>query len=132
MNSEAIAKGDRVLLVSPNSCDEVKTSLLATGCEIIKASDGENAIFQAQHATFDMAVLVSTGKTMDMTETVFNLRDTRPSMPILIITADMEHEEAELIAHACPNVRSLPLDRLAAYLSPHDLGKRLARSRGRF
>jgi DNA-binding response OmpR family regulator len=120
MNSEAIAKGDRVLLVSANSCDEVKTSLLNTGCEIIKASDGENAIFQAQHATFDMAVLVSTGKTMDLTETVFNLRDTRPSMPILIIATDIDREEAEIIAQACPNTRSVALDRLAACLSPHD------------
>jgi DNA-binding response OmpR family regulator len=132
MNSEVIAKGDRVILVSVNSCDQVQKCLLATRCEIIKVNNGEDAIFKAQHATFDVAVLVSTGKTMDMTETVFNLRDTRPSMPILIIATDIDREEAEIIAHACPNTRSVALDELAAYLSPHDSGKGLARSRGRF
>jgi CheY-like chemotaxis protein len=131
MNSKALTRGNRVLLVSANSCDEVKTSLLATGYEIINANNGENAIFRTQHATFDMAVLVSTGKTMDMAETVFNLRDTRPSMPILIITADVDREEAATIARACPNVWSLPLDELAIYVRADASAKRLARRRNR-
>lgn len=115
MNSEAVTRGEKVLLVSVTSCDQVKTFLLAMGYEIISVYNGENAIFQAQHATFDIAVVVSTGKTMDMAETVFNLRDTRPSMPILIITGNVDREEAETIARVCPNVRSLPLDKLTIY-----------------
>lgn len=116
MNSQPLTKRDRVLLVSAKPCNEVKESLLSAGCEIINANTGENAIFQVQHATFDVAVLVSTGKTMDMAETVFNLRDSRPSMPILILTADIDPKEAEIIAHACPNARSLALNRLAVLL----------------
>jgi DNA-binding response OmpR family regulator len=131
MNPEALARGDRVLLVSADSCDEVKTSLLATGYKIVNASDGEHAISQTQHATFGMAVLVSTGKTMDMAETVFNLRDTRPAMPIVIITAAADREEAETLARACPNVRSLPLDELALYFRANASAKRPARRRKR-
>ncbi len=113
------------MLVSANTCDEVQKCLLGTGCEIIKVNNGEDAIFQAQHATFNMAVLVSTGKTMDVAETVLNLRDTRPAMPIVIMTAAIDREEAEIIAHACPNARSLTLDGLAAYLWTHDPAKRM-------
>lgn len=131
MNSEAVAKGDRVMLVSADSCDEVQKCLLATGCKVIKVNNGEDAIFQAQHATFDTAVLVSTGTTMDAAETVFNLRDTCPSMPIVIMTADIDREEAEIIAHACPNARSLTLDELAAYLWTHDSAKRIAGRRSK-
>ena len=126
MNSEVIAKGDRVMLVSADSCDEVQKYLLATGCEIVKVNRGEDAIFQAQHATFNTAVLVSTGKTMDMAETVLNLRDTRPAMPIVIMTADIAPEEAEILAHACPNARPLRLDELTAFLWAHDPTKRTA------
>lgn len=115
MNPKSVAKGNRVLLVSEQSCDEVKKPLLANGCEIIQAANGENAIAKTQHAKFDMAVLVSTGKTMDMAETVFNLRDARPSMLILIMTTEIGSEEAETIADACPNARSLAADQLPMY-----------------
>ena len=75
-------------------------------------ASGEEAIFRAQRAIFDMAVLVSTGKSMDMAETVFNLRDARPAMPILVMTTEIGPEEAETIARACPNARSLAVEQL--------------------
>ena len=61
------------MLVCSQPSDEVEKCLLAMGCEIITVSDGEAAIAQAQHAIIDMAVIVSTGKAMDIAETVFNL-----------------------------------------------------------
>lgn len=131
MNSAVITKGDKVMLVSADSCDDVQECLLATGCDIIKVNNGEDAIFQAQHATFNMAVLVSTGNSMDMAETVLNLRDARPAMPIVIMSAELDREEVEVIAHACPNARSLSLDKLAAYLSTCESGKRIAGRRSR-
>jgi hypothetical protein len=105
----------RIMLVRSMPFDEVKQCLEATGGEVVTLDDGESAIVEAQRARFDMAVLVSTGKGMDLAETVFNLRDVRPSMPIVII-ADAYGSEAEFIARTCSNTRALRADGLAAYL----------------
>ncbi|MGH7826754.1 MAG: hypothetical protein ACREQ7_16470 [Candidatus Binatia bacterium] len=106
------------MLVCSNPSDEVNKCLRATGCEVIRVNDGETAIVQAQHAIFDLAVLVSTGEAMDLAETVFNLRDISRSMQIIIISDSHGIEEeapAEVIAHASPNTRALTVDELAAY-----------------
>jgi len=103
------------MLVSTQSFDRVYKCLISAGCEVVKAENGESAIIQAQHGTFHMAVLVSTGTTMDMAETALNLRDISASMQIVVI-ADDQLPEAELIACACPNTVALTADRLAAHL----------------
>jgi DNA-binding NarL/FixJ family response regulator len=105
----------RILLVRSKPFDEVERHLLAAGGEVIALDDGESAIIEAQRARFDMAVLVSTGKGMDLAETVFNLRDVSPSMPIVII-ADGYGREADVIARTSSNTRALSADGLAAYL----------------
>jgi DNA-binding response OmpR family regulator len=117
---EPLAKGERVLLVSASACENEKHLLTDNGLDVVKSNSGEDAIFRAKHATFDLAVLVSTGKTMDMAETVFNLRDAHPAMPIIILTAVVGSEEAAMIAEACPNARSLTSENLAAYIVTHD------------
>jgi hypothetical protein len=105
----------KIMLVRSKPIDEVEQYLLATGGEVVTLDDGESAINEAQHARFDMAVLVSTGKGMDLAETVFNLRDVSPSMPIVII-ADGYGREAEVIARTSSNTQALRVDGLAAYL----------------
>ena len=107
------------MLVCSKPSQRMEKFLLATGCEVTRMNDGEAAVSQAEHAAFDMAVLVSTGKAMDLAETVFNLRDISPSMPIIIIIAEGQLKRcgpAEIIAHAAPNTRALTMDGLAAYL----------------
>jgi hypothetical protein len=107
------------MLVCSNPADEVEHCLRATRSEIIAVNDGEAAISEAQRASFDIAVLVSTGKAMDVTETVFNLRDISPSMQIIVIAEEHDIEPgapAQMIAHACPNTLALTIDGLAAYL----------------
>ncbi|MEX0806130.1 MAG: hypothetical protein WD688_22840 [Candidatus Binatia bacterium] len=108
----------KVMLVCSKPSEEVEKCLRTAGGEIVTVNDGESAIFQAQHATFNMAVLVSTGKAMDLAETVFNLRDISATMPIIIIADRHGAREspADIIAHASPNTRALTLDGLAAYL----------------
>ena len=103
------------MLVRSMPFDEVKQCLEASGGEVVTLDDGESAILAAQRARFDVAVLVSTGKGMDLAETVFNLRDVRPSMPIVII-ADGYGSEADVIARTCSNTRAPRADGLAAYL----------------
>jgi CheY-like chemotaxis protein len=108
-----------IMLVCSKPSDEVEKCLLAAGYEVTRANDGEAAISQAQHAVFDMAVLVSTGMAMDVAETVFNLRDIRPTMQIIIMADRHSIEDdapVEIIAHASPYTRVLTLDGLAAYL----------------
>src|SRR5690554_6214854 len=97
----------KVMLVSTKPCDEVKQCLLTAAGEVVNFDKGEDAILQAQRANFEIAVLVSTGKTMDIAETVFNLRDARPSMPIIIMATEIRPEEGEIIARACANTRLL-------------------------
>lgn len=113
--SESLGK---IMLVSSEPSMEVERCLRSAGREFVTVNDGEAAIVQAQHATFRMAVLVSTGKTMDLAETVFNLRDITSSMPILIIKkrSGGQDSEADIIAHSSPNTRTLTVHDLPAYL----------------
>jgi CheY-like chemotaxis protein len=118
MSRQESEKAGKIMLVSSKPSEEVAKCLRKAGGEIVTVNDGEAAIIQAQHATFSMAVLVSTGKTMDLAETVFNLRDISASMPIVIIKerSGDQNSEAEIIAHSSPNTRTLTIHALAAYL----------------
>ena len=114
----------KIMLVCSTPSAEVEKCLRTAGGEIVAVNDGQAAIIKAQHATFNMAVLVSTGKTMDLAETVFNLRDISSSMPILIIDErhGAQESQAQIIAHASPNTRAVTVHDLAAYLGVTELG----------
>jgi DNA-binding response OmpR family regulator len=114
----------KIMLVCSTPSAEVEKCLRTAGGEIVTVNDGQAAIIKAQHATFNMAVLVSTGKTMDLAETVFNLRDISSSMPILIIDErhGAQESQAQIIAHASPNTRAVTVHDLAAYLGVTELG----------
>jgi hypothetical protein len=118
MSRQDSDKLGKIMLVSSKPSQDVEKCLRTAGGEIVTVNDGEAAIIQAQHATFRMAVLVSTGKTMDLAETVFNLRDISSSMPILIIRerSGEQDSEADIIALSSPNTRTVTVHDLAAYL----------------
>jgi hypothetical protein len=118
MSRQDPEKLGKIMLVCSRPSEDVEKCLRTAGGEIVTVNDGEGAIVQAQHATFRMAVLVSTGKTMDLAETVFNLRDISSSMPILIIKERYgdQDSEADIIAHSSPNTRTLTVHDLPAYL----------------
>ena len=111
------------MLVSSEACDEVEKCLLVAGCWVVKVGDGQAAVSRAQRELFDAAVVVSTGKTMDLAETVFNLRDINGSMQIIIVAdrGDMNQSAIvkEIVASLTPNTQALTIAELENQLVPH-------------
>src|SRR3990167_8273177 len=122
MNLRGLSRLGKIMLVCSDSCDEVEKCLLSAGCWVVKVRDGETAVSQAQREIFDAAVLVSTGKTMDLAETVFNLRDINGSMQIIIVADQDDINQSpivkEIVARMTPNTQALTIVELENQLAP--------------
>jgi DNA-binding response OmpR family regulator len=106
------------LLVCSARCEAVEKCLSRAGCVVAKAADGDSAVDKIRREIFDAAVVVSTGEEMDLAETVFNLRDIRSFMPIVIV-ADFARPTAHVagqIAAAVPGITLVSLDGLKVLL----------------
>lgn len=104
----------KVLLVCADGCDEIKNRLEEAGCEVVEVDGGRGAVSRAMRETFDVGVLVSTGKEMDLAETVLNLRDVCGWMQIVII-ADRAGTRKSVISNlvqAVPNTEALTMHSL--------------------
>jgi len=97
----------------------VERRLLAAGCAVTRVSDGDSAIGQLHRQMFDAAVLVSTGRDMDLVETVLNLIDIRGAMPIVIVSDPGGATESAIqkITRTIPNTFQVGLDGLEAWLA---------------
>ncbi len=118
---ERIVDLKRVLLVCSESCREVEERLQQAGCYVTKVDGGATAVYRARHEILDAAVLISTGREMDITETVLNLRDVSPSVEIIIMVgqgrAGDVASQSKLIVDAIPKVKILTIQELGRYLS---------------
>src|ERR1043166_3187468 len=92
----SVALSKKVMLVCSDTPNQVERYLYDAGHEITKISDGATALNLARRNHFDLVILVSTGKTMDLTETALNLRDLSPSSDIIILAGASDSDQAPL------------------------------------
>jgi hypothetical protein len=112
----------RVLLVCATDCPDAEECLTRARCFVVKVDKGTRAVDCARRENLDAAVLISTGKEMDLAETALNLADVNPSLEIIIVVASKRAEEqavsANAVAHAIPKAKVLTDTELSGYLGP--------------
>lgn len=110
----------KTLLVCSRRCAEVESQLANSGCRLTKVRDGSKALGTIRHNTFDTAIVLSTGEQMDLVETILNLRDIRPSMPVIVLIdpASSEPNAAAqaIIARAIPEIPIFTLGEFQTHL----------------
>jgi DNA-binding NarL/FixJ family response regulator len=111
----------KVLLVCSPQCGQVEDQLLRAGYYVTKVDEGTAAIEQAKHQPLNAAVLISTGKEMDLAETVLNLRDVNPNVEIIIVAG--AHHSEERAGETAAIVRALPE---TTVVTPEELDRHLA------
>ena len=116
----------KALLVSTTRSPAVQDCLRAAGSTITRAESGEDAVRCAEHGSFDIAVIVSTGKYMDLIETYLHIRDLKPSMEIVLLSErpmteiDDKHDlTADTIATAFAKTHALTVEGLWKFLEEH-------------
>ena len=73
------------MLVGIDNHQILEKRLQAAGCHVVTVKDDEAALDHARHEVFDKTVMVSKGSLINVTETIFNLRDINDAMEIIVV-----------------------------------------------
>lgn len=79
------SKGGKIMLVGTDDSHILERRFQAAGCRVVKVCDNGAALDRARRESFDATVLVPKGSLINVTETIFNLRDLNSSMEIIIL-----------------------------------------------
>jgi hypothetical protein len=79
------SRNGKIMLVGSDDKHILERRFQAAGCHVVTVNDNVAAFDQARREAFDKTVLVSRGSLINVTETVFNLRDLNDSMEIIIV-----------------------------------------------
>ena len=83
--SHANGTGGKVMLVGIDNNQILEKRLHAAGCQVVTVKDDEAALVHARHEVFDKTVMISRGSLINVTETIFNLRDINDAIEIIVV-----------------------------------------------
>ena len=106
----------KIMVVCSEFNDNLAPDSARDGWRLIWVYDGKTAISKVRREKFDMIVLLSTGKEMDVTETLLNLRDIRESMPIVVVTEPHEVEKSLVPNLTFPNAKVVSVQGLGNFI----------------
>lgn len=109
----------KMMVVCSDFHDDLESHLVWEGWNVIWVYDAKAAIAKARRERFNLTVLISTGKEMDVTETLLNLRDIRRSMPIVVVTeaGDGNEDLARQEFFPLSNTKVLPLSAIDSFVT---------------
>ena len=109
----------KMMVVCSDFHDDLESHLVWEGWNVIWVYDAKTAIAKARRERFNLTVLISTGKEMDVTETLLNLRDIRRSMPIVVVTETGDGNEDLARQEFAPlsNTKVLPLSAIDSFVT---------------
>jgi CheY-like chemotaxis protein len=96
----------------------VESRLTKIGCRLKNVRDGNEALASVRRQSFDVVILRSTGEQMDLLETILNLRDIRPSIPVIVLIDPICTSAGAyaILARAAPEIPIFDLTELLAHL----------------
>lgn len=104
------------MLVGSRECAHVEELLVRAGWRVVNVDEGVAAVERARHESLRAAVLISTGRGMDLAETALTLRDMDPSLEIIIL-ADRKPIEEDAVFRAIPKTKIVTQSELNSYLA---------------
>lgn len=121
VNLSRSRRSGKALLVCSHRRAEVEAQLAGCGLRLRRVRDGSAALGSVRHQVFDTAILLSTGEQMDLVETILNLRDIRPTMPVIVLidspASELPANTQAILADAVPEVPIFNLSQLLAHLA---------------